>query len=562
MPEVAADILPGTVQPGVVKSCAGKTGLIACLLVLTLIGAILLGLILSILKLNHGVFIYTMDDPYITLALSDQIRHGNYGMYPGAPVAPGSSILYPLLLASASGTPLHPYLPLILAFLALFATLAISWRYFTHLRLAQDTFGIIAQAMALLLLAIFLNLVGVAFTGQEHDLHIGVVAATVYGLALFLDSGKMPRWLPAVIVLAPLLRYEGLALSFAALMVLALRGRWRTALGTFAVIVLFVGSFSAFLVHQGLPPLSSSILSKSDVVANGINGSSASLLHSIGGNILRMAVIPSGTLMLVIVVAALVRCLRELPAWPWRWRSQALMALVLVCLVGAHAVAGQFGWMNRYEDYAMFGTALIGIYLMRETIRKVLANKRDRLAILILASTVFTLISLPYVISTYQVPLASNNIYEQQYQMHRFVNDFYRAPVAVNDLGLVSYRNPNFVLDLGGLASEKARILKASDASAEEYRQLVSDSGVHLVIIYDEWFEDQVPASWVKVASMDLSRERVSSAEKEVQFYATDASTAGKLRPELESFGRGLPPGVKLTVYGAAGDAGREAAQF
>ena len=81
------------------KSCTGKTGLTAFLLVLTLIGVILLSLILSILRLNKGVFIYSMDDLYIELALSDQIRHGNYGMYPGTPAAPGSSILYPLLLA-------------------------------------------------------------------------------------------------------------------------------------------------------------------------------------------------------------------------------------------------------------------------------------------------------------------------------------------------------------------------------------------------------------------------------------------------------------------------------
>jgi len=549
MSEVAVDILVRKVQAGVVKSCAGKTGLTACLLVLTLIGAILLGLFLSILKMNKGVFLYSMDDPYITLALSDQIRHGNYGMYPGAPAAPGSSILYPLLLASASGTPLHPYLPLILASLALFATLVIMWRLFAHLRLAQDNFGIIVQAAALLLLAIYLNLIGVVFTGQEHNLHIGVVAATVYGMALFLDSGKMPRWLPAVIVLAPLLRYEGLALSFAALMVLALRGRWRTALGTFAVIVLFVGGFSAFLVHQGLPPLSSSILTKSAVATNVVRGASSGIFHSVGWNVLNMAIYPTGFLMLVIGVAAAVRCLRELPSPPWRWSSQALMALLLVCLIGAHAVAGQFGWMNRYEDYAMLGTALIGIYLTQKTIRDVLSNKNWRLINFCATAVVLAAFCSHYILSTWQVPLAANNIYEQQYQMHRFVNDFYRAPVAVNDLGLVSYHNPNFVLDLGGLASQQARILKMSAASAEEYQALVAGSGVHLVIIYDEWFPHKIPGNWIMVASMKLSRQRVSPAEAEVQFYATDSTTARQLLSELESFSKSLPPGVNLIIF-------------
>jgi hypothetical protein len=253
--------------------------------------------------------------------------------------------------------------------------------------------------------------------------------------------------------------------------------------------------------------------------------------------------------MLVIGVAALTRCLWELPVWPWRWSSQALMALLLACLIGAHAVAGQFGWMDRYEDYAMLGTALIGIYLTQKTVRSVLSNKNWRLIFSCVTAVLLSMICSRYILSTWRVPLAANNIYEQQYQMHRFVNDFYRSPVAVNDLGLVSYHNPNFVLDLGGLASEKARILKASDASAEEYQAFVAGSDVHLVIIYDEWFEDQIPASWIKVASMDLSRERVSSAQAEVQFYATDAVTASQLQPELQSFSKSLPQGVKLKIY-------------
>jgi hypothetical protein len=461
-----------------------------------------------------------------------------------------------------SGTPLHPYLPLILNCLALFATMVIMWRLFKHLRLAEDTFGIVAQAIALLLLAICLNLIGVVFSGLEHSLHIAATAACIYGLALFLDEDKMPVWLPAVIVINPLLRYEGLALSLGAILVLAVRGRWRTAAATFALMVLFIGGFSVFLVWLGLPPLPSSILSKSDVAANGIGGAGIGLFQSIGLNVLRMALIPAGAMMLAIGVAVAVRFLLELPARPWRWTAQGLMALLLVCLIGAHAAAGRFGWLDRYEDYALLGTALIGICLMRKTIRNVLSNKKSRPLLLCGAAVALSVFCWPYFKSTWLVPFYSNNIYEQQFQMHRFVNDFYRAPVAVNDLGLVSYHNPNFVLDLGGLASEEARLLRSGDADADDYRAFVARNGVHLVIIYDEWFEDEIPASWVKVASMDLSRERVSSDQKEVQFYATDAPTVSKVRPELQSFSKSLPQGVRLTIYDPAANTAQETGTF
>lgn len=549
MSEVTIDISSGAERTSAVKPHPGPTAKVAFLLVLAVTGVILLGLFLSIRSLNKGTYIYSMDDPYIALALSDQIRHGNYGINAGLHAAPASSILYPLLLAVAAGTPIHSYLPLILNSLALFATMAIIWRFFAHLRLAEDAFGVIAQAAVLLLLAVCLNLIGVVFTGLEHNLHIAAVAACIYGLALFLDEGELPVWLTAVIVIGPMLRYEGLALSFGALLVLALRGRWRTAAGTFALIILFLGSFSAFLVRLGLPPMPSSILSKSDVAASGMGGEGMGFLQSIGTNAWQMATDPVGFLLLVIGVAAAMRCFRELPARPWRWTSQGLMALVLVCLIGGHAAGGQFGWLDRYEDYALLGTALAGIYLMRKTIQKALLNKRKRLIFSCATAVVLLVVGLRYIVSTLQVPLAANNIYEQQFQMHRFVNDFYHEPVAVNDLGLVSYHNPNFVLDLGGLASEKARILKSSNANAEEYRAFVASNDVHLVIVYDEWFKGQIPASWVKVASMDLSRERVSPAEREVQFYATDTPTASEARLELQSFSKSLPPGVKLTIY-------------
>jgi hypothetical protein len=227
------------------------------------IGVTLLVLFFGILRINNGTFLYTLDDPYIHLALSDQIRHGNYGLYPGTHAAPSSSILFPFLLATASGTPLHPYFPLLINVCAIFLTAEIMRRFLLHLNLGTDTFAVVAQAAALYLMALCFNLIGVVFTGLEHSLHIATVAAIVYGLALFLDRGRMPAWLPFAIVLCPLIRYEGLALSVGALLILALRGRIAAALTSLAAIVLLLGSFSLFLVKLGLPPLPSSILSKS-----------------------------------------------------------------------------------------------------------------------------------------------------------------------------------------------------------------------------------------------------------------------------------------------------------
>ncbi len=245
------------------------------------IGIITAALFLSILKINHGTFTYTLDDPYIHLALSNQILHGNYGINAGQHAAPSSSILFPFLLVAAAGTSLHPYLPLLLNALALFLTVEVMRRFFLHLELARDNTGGSVLAGAVVMLAVCLNIIGVVFTGLEHSLHIATVAAIVYGLAVFLDDRRMPAWLPAVIVLCPLLRYEGLPLSLAAILVLAVRGRGRSAVMTLAVIVVLVAGFSGFLMALGLRPLPSSVLVKSVVAADGVEGGSGLVLSVI-----------------------------------------------------------------------------------------------------------------------------------------------------------------------------------------------------------------------------------------------------------------------------------------
>ena len=93
MSDIDVDLRSGVPQASAVKPQTGRVGELSFAISLILVGAILLGLFLSIMKLNAGTFIYTMDDPYITLAVSDQIRHGNYGVNPGIHAAASSSIL-------------------------------------------------------------------------------------------------------------------------------------------------------------------------------------------------------------------------------------------------------------------------------------------------------------------------------------------------------------------------------------------------------------------------------------------------------------------------------------
>lgn len=125
--------------------------------------------------------------------------------------------------------------------------------------------------------------------------------------------------------------------------------------------------------------------------------------------------------------------------------------------------------------------------------------------------------------------------------MSLFAQRLYNGPVAVNDLGLVAYRNPNFVLDLWGLGSEKVRKAKlAGQYGPDQMAALADEYQVGLVMIYDSWFPLGIPATWKKVAI--LHTDNVTAAVGDVAFYTTPAADAERVATALNSFKTLLPP--------------------
>src|SRR5262249_14612423 len=102
---------------------------VACLVVLP--SAALLFLILLH---DGGHFTYTLDDPYIHLALARNIAFGGYGINPGEPAAPSSSILWPFLLAPFARLPaIFELAPLLLNLLCLAVFVGVLWTLFVEL---------------------------------------------------------------------------------------------------------------------------------------------------------------------------------------------------------------------------------------------------------------------------------------------------------------------------------------------------------------------------------------------------------------------------------------------
>jgi hypothetical protein len=160
-----------------------------------------------------------------------------------------------------------------------------------------------------------------------------------------------------------------------------------------------------------------------------------------------------------------------------------------------------------------------------------------------LFATVLLLFFAGYATQTLVAPGLSRKEYLGPFQLHRFVTEFYRGPVAVDQLGYVNYDNPYYVLDLSGLASEKARKARAAQRPVEWMDELLAEHGVSLAIL-NSGEEPAVPAGWTAVAELRGGND----AANHPVFYARRPSDVAAIAPSLAGFAASLPDGVKLVA--------------
>ena len=483
----------------------------------------------AILVRGDGAFTYALDDPYIHLALAEQLRAGTYGINPGEVSTPSSSVLWPFLLVPTAGLALTPLV------LAVVATLLSAWLLVRLLDLVTDGAAARRPALSATVAAVpllLLNWAGVAFTGMEHSAHVTASLAVGTGLVEVAVRERLPWWLVAGLVAGPLLRYEGLAVTVAGAAVLFWTGRRRIALAAGAAAVLPLAAFSAFAVANGLDLLPSSVLSKSDV-ADGSGSPVVAAASALGSAFAHplFAVLTAGLL----GHAALRRRLTPLHAY-------ALAVLL------AHALAGRFGWFTRYELYAYAAVLPVVAHLARRPLRAVFAERLG-LAYVAVAAAVVAALAPDYVRNTARVAAAADNIHVQQAQLARFVAEHWRAPVAVHDIGLVAYDGGEYVVDLWGLASQEARQARTAGEDVEWMARLAEEHDAGLAMIYDDpdWFPE-VPAGWTPVAVLRAEMEHVTVGDLEVTFFATSPSEVARLRAELRDFGPTLPHDAGLVL--------------
>jgi hypothetical protein len=504
-------------------------GLATFLATATIISAILFAFVL---RATGGIFGFTLDDPYIGLAFASHILDGHFGLNLNEAVDPSSSIIFPFLLVAIlklGGGQVTVFL-FDLSFVAVTIFILVDLIHDAGIDLSQmPTWRVVIAVVALLL---GLNLIAIVFTGLEHPLHIADTLACLLGIVRTTRTGRMPRWLPIALILNPLIRFEGLSIWGAGVIVLWKQHRVASLL-TFAAGLILVGSYSFYLHHLGLPLLPGSVLQKSTIASS--NGISGALVHVASNFLQNLRQYGAAQLlaMLALLTAAFVRDSHA--------RGIALFAALPIL---AHLAAGAFGWFGRYEIYVLTlgGAAVLVLYA--DFFSRWLAGGTLAFAAGIL---IWLVIQIDYVLTAFLTPTAASEVYLQQFQMHRFAVEFWQKPIAVNDLGWVAYGNPNYVLDLDGLGSEAVRVARANAGPDNAWvGRLVQQHQIGLAMIYTSWFQTR-PADWVEVATLSLDHSNVVARDRTVTFFATTRVARDELEDMLRRFAPTLPSGVTLT---------------
>jgi len=219
----------------------------------------------------------------------------------------------------------------------------------------------------------------------------------------------------------------------------------------------------------------------------------------------------------------------------------------------AQVVLASVGWFDRYQAYLI----ILGAWFL---------VSEDGLALLVdpatfrqhavgMALAVVAVLGLGHhkVGDLLSTPEATNNVYEQQYQMARFIAAYYPgASVAANDVGLLSDGTNRHITDLYGLGStDILRVARA--AGGQQYMlgaavaPLLARAGAQVMVIYPDWFQPSLYANWFPVARWTIGGTRVTVAEPSVVFFAPTNQGAALLRQNLIAFQPQLPTDERVS---------------
>lgn len=497
-------------------------------------------------------FIYALDDAYIHLSIARNfVEHGVWGTTRYEFTSSTSSPLWTGLIAATY--------PLMGEFAPLSLNLFFAGLLFVAITWITARFKIPSFYLALSLIAVIIvyQIERYVLIGMEHVLQAVVNIGFIYLAARALVErpplrSRLVALVFSLAILVTTARYEGafLVLVFCLLFALRWRLTFAIALGLISIApLLFYGLIAR---AQGWDWLPSSII---------INSNRAFFAQADLLDLARYFTLGTAEMILAdgVLYATLGACCAALL---FRWMRPSadqigeVMLIAVILLIPFHArFVNPEGTHLRYEAY-LFPLAITAILAGLAPLLPIRFHPRAGL-ITGMSLIVALVIGQPWlarlnVLNTHvDVTRSMINIYEQQYQMARFVARYYTGEgVGANDIGAINYFADIRNVDLWGLGTfEVIQARSTQTYTRERMDQIMRDRDASIAIIYTHWFNDLVggvPDTWIPVGTWRVSQSAILGGDT-VTFYALDPASAARLADSLREFD--LPPTVEVHLF-------------
>lgn len=502
-----------------------------------------------ILLINSGQFVYVLDDPYIHMTIAKHLAiDGKWAMNQMDFSSAASSPLWSLLIAGVyMVTGAAIFVPLILNIL--FSIAAIYAVY----GLLQK-FGATKYSFAILLIFIFAAPLPVlVFTGMEHVLQILLVILFAAHFARITTAEKNTA--PDIIytfllgMLLTAVRYEDVFLLSIAGLILLFSRKFSAA------IVLMIAAAIPVLIYGYVSASNGWLMVPNPLLVKfGAPGMDIVSLLKILPRAAKRMLEPDLVFFLPALLAAIIFMFKKKD---YLKNPASVMLLLFSGSYLLHMMFAQTGWFYRYEAYLV--SLAIPVLVIDLHKRITASGGYDKLvpqAVYRYRKFIYAVMILSLGVRMAPdvlIPLASNNIYEQHFQMAKFISENLPGKtIAANDIGIISYYTNSRIVDLWGLADIDAGRKKiAGTYNTAAIDELTKKYNAELVIVYEHWFDQYggLPVGWKKIGSWEMTRPNLVCGTTAVDFYAPQPNDAIMLAERLQKFLASLPSSVKYIQY-------------
>lgn len=534
--------------------------------VLIILWIITLFFLIYSIFLNKGHLVYTLDDAYIHMAIAKNFsQHGVWGITGYNFSSSSSSLLFTSLLSFfylIFGV--NEITPLIINIVV--ANLLIYYIY----RIFKKDYNVPSYLIFISMssMIIFAPIPRLIMTGMEHLLHclITVVFINVSKNQLTkIDNVEGKNFFSNIkylLILAPLvamIRYEGMFLIIAVSFLFLFKRKFK-----YSIIIAILG-FLPVIIFGLISILNGGFLLPNSLIIKGTIpdlSSLSTILHSfIYQPFQRLLGYPHLFLLLVglaIIVYITIVKKDEI------WSDTSIMSLIFIAITVLQIEFASSGIRSRYDAYLIVLGIFIFTIFIKDYLRpgytlanlkKDIINIRETLKIhtIVRKGTIVLVLALilsPFIYRSYYLATtahASNNIYEQQYQMGLFLKEYYEGEsVVLNDIGATNYFANIKCLDLLGLGSnEVAKKTVNNEFNQDTIDELAREKGCKIAIInWNFEYLGGMPSNWTLIGTWTTTKNNWVTAGKIVDFFAIEESEINNLRSHLQDFSSRLPDAI------------------